>query len=223
MNAPSLQALEITTNDHPNGSIIWLHGLGASGYDFEPIVPELNLPSRLAIRFIFPHAPSRPVTLNGGLTMPSWFDVYTLEMGTREDEMGIRQAARCIEQLIEREEKRGIGCKRIVLAGFSQGGAIALHTGIRYARKLAGIIALSCFIPLPNLLAKELNPINHALPLFMAHGTFDQTVLYEFGAKSRDMLIDLNYSVEWHDYPIAHGVCHEEIKDIGNWLTRVIP
>lgn len=222
MNDPILQVLEINPNTLPDCSVIWLHGLGADGYDFEPIVAELDLPAKPAIRFVFPHAPSRPVTLNGGVSMPAWFDLYTLELQAQEDEAGIRQMARSIERLIEHETQRGLTYERIVLAGFSQGGALAIHTATRFAEQLAGLIALSSFLPLSQRLALERSPANAALPTFMAHGSFDQTVLYQYGVDSKEALIKLNYPVEWHDYPIAHGVCQEEIQDIREWLLRVL-
>lgn len=222
MNAPTLQALEINPATIPDCSVIWLHGLGADGYDFEPIVAELDLPVKPSIRFVFPHAPSRPVTLNGGVSMPAWFDLYTLDLQAQEDEAGIRQMAGSIECLIEQETQRGLAYQRIVLAGFSQGGALAIHTATRFAGQLAGLIALSSYLPLPQRLALERSPVNAALPTFMAHGTVDQTVLYQYGVDSRDELLKLNYPVEWRDYPIAHGVCQEEIQDIREWLLRVL-
>lgn len=216
-----MDALEIITGDAPDGAVIWLHGLGADGHDFAPIVPELGLSSSAKIRFIFPHAPMLPVTINGGYVMPAWYDVKSLDLSQKEDTAGIRNSQQQLETLIRRELERGIPSTRIVLAGFSQGGAIALHTGLRYAAPLAGVLALSTYLPLPRMLMAEASPANTALPVFMAHGTADSVIPLTHGAASRDLLRQEGYTVEWHEYPMTHSVCAEEISDIGTWLTRI--
>jgi phospholipase/carboxylesterase len=217
-----MDALEITTGSTPSCAIIWLHGLGADGHDFAPIVPELGLPPGLAVRFIFPHAPLLPVTINNGYVMPAWYDVRSLDLSQIEDEAGIRTSQRQVEALVRREEARGIPAARIVLAGFSQGGAIALHTGLRYETPLAGVLALSTYLPLPHTLAGEASPANAGLPVFMAHGTADSVIPLAQGAASRDWLEEHGYAVDWREYPMSHSVCPEEIMDIGQWLARVL-
>lgn len=217
-----MDALEITTGTTPSCAVIWLHGLGADGHDFAPIVPELGLPSRLAVRFIFPHAPLLPVTINNGYVMPAWYDVRSLDMCQVEDETGIRASQQQVEALIRREEARGIPAARIVLAGFSQGGAIALHTGLRYEAPLAGVLALSTYLPLPHTLLTEASSVNAGLPVFMAHGTADSVIPLAQGIASRDRLEEHGYAVDWREYPMAHSVCPEEITDIGQWLVRVL-
>ncbi|RFA30693.1 carboxylesterase [Alkalilimnicola ehrlichii] len=202
-------------------SVIWLHGLGASGHDFEPIVPELGLPADAAVRFVFPHAPVQPVTINGGMPMPAWYDIKQLG-GGNEDEVGIRASEREVQRLIRRENERGVPTERIVLAGFSQGGAIVLHTGLRYPERLAGIMALSTYLPLNGSLEAERHAGNHQTPIFMAHGTLDPVVPYQNGARSRDLLNGQDHPVEWHEYPMEHQVCLEQIQDIGAWLKRVL-
>ena len=216
----TLETIELLTSDKPDASVIWLHGLGADGHDFEGLVPELKLPDELAIRFIFPHAPSRPITLNNGYVMRGWYDISNLEFGHQEDIEGIQQSSLAIEQLIKQENKRGIPNQRIVLAGFSQGGAIVLHTALRYAEPLAGLMALSTYLPLKNSFESEINSANKNIPIFMAHGLQDDIVKYQYGIESRNILEKNNYSVEWHDYPMAHSVCIEEIKDIRDWLIK---
>jgi len=210
--------IEIGDNE-PQGSIIWLHGLGADGHDFEPIVPELRLPPALGLRFVFPHAPVRPVTLNGGMAMRAWYDIYSLERDGPADAAGIRASAELLEQWITREQERGIRADRIVVAGFSQGGAIALHTGLRAKQELAGILALSTYLPMPNAFASE--AVATDLPVFMAHGTLDPVLPMALGRESADFLLAGGYNVEWHDYPMAHSVCLEEIGDIRTWLLSV--
>lgn len=211
-----------TAGPAPECSVIWLHGLGASGHDFEPIVPQLGLPSPEAVRFVFPHAPSQPVTLNGGLSMPAWYDIYGLSAGTPQDEPGLDAAAGWIETLIRREIARGIPPQRLVLAGFSQGGALALHTGLRYAEGLAGIMGLSTYLPLADHLGQARAAANRDTPIFLAHGHHDPVLAYRLGTDSRDALEALGYPVEWRDYPMEHQVCMEEIADIGAWLRRVL-
>jgi phospholipase/carboxylesterase len=215
-----LDAIEIETTPTPKASIIWLHGLGADGHDFEPIVPELGLPKSTAVRFIFPHAPVRPVTINGGARMRAWYDVTP---DGPQDAGGIRVSQAHVEALIAREHTRGIAAGAIVLAGFSQGGAMALQTGLRHAERLAGILALSAYLPLPDTLAHEASAANRDLPIFMAHGTQDPVIPLSWAKRSRDLLVGLGYAAEWHEYPMPHSVCAEEIADIGHWLGRILP
>lgn len=213
-----LETVEIETGSAPQAAVVWLHGLGADGHDFEPIVPELDLPSSLAVRFVFPHAPMRPVTINGGWVMRAWYDIRDDGGVRREDAAGVRVSQQQIEALIARERGRGVAADRIVLAGFSQGGAMALHTGVRHAERLAGIMALSCSLPLPDTVATEASPANRDVPIFMAHGREDTLVPLARGARARDLLRQLGYRVDWREYPMPHAVCPEEIQDIGTWL-----
>jgi len=215
------ESIEIQTRPDPDAAVIWLHGLGADGSDFVPIVPALVLPTRLAVRFVFPHAPERPVTINMGMRMRAWYDVYELG-GGREDEAGIRASQALLEALIAREKSRGIDARRIVLAGFSQGGAIALQTGLRHAERLAGILALSTWLPLAGTLAAERHAANADVPVLMAHGTMDEMIALGRAERSRDRLAELGYAPEWHEYPMGHAVCPEEIEAIGGWLGRVL-
>ena len=223
---PSLpETIEIETAPAPTASIIWLHGLGADGNDFAPIVPELNLRGAPAIRFIFPHAPLRPVTINNGQVMRAWYDISFDDLAgnaRRADERGVRESQAQIGQLIDRERERGITDSNIVLAGFSQGGAIALHTGLRHPHPLAGIMALSTYLPLAGSLAQEATPANANISIFMAHGTQDPVVPYAMGKAAHAHLQQAGYPVQWHEYPMPHSVCHEEIRDIGTWLCRVL-
>jgi phospholipase/carboxylesterase len=218
-----LETLELETGPRPTAAVIWLHGLGADGYDFEPIVPELGLAATPAVRFVFPHAPMRPVTINGGAVMRAWYDILSLEGVRREDDAGVRASQAGVEALIAREASRGIPAGRIVLAGFSQGGAIALQTGLRHAERLAGIMALSTYLPLAASLAAEASAANRHVPIFMAHGRDDGLIPIERAMISRDVLRKAGYPVEWHDYAMEHAVCREEIDDIAAWLRRVIP
>jgi phospholipase/carboxylesterase len=220
-----LETIEIETGKNPAGAIIWMHGLGADGNDFVPIVGELGFDSAQAVRFVFPHAPMRPVTINNGFVMRAWYDVTfgDLEGKSRKpDEQGVRDSEAQIGALIEREVKRGIPAGSIVLAGFSQGGAIALQTGLRYPEKLAGIMALSTYLPLAAALPQEASASNKNTSVFMAHGIFDPVVAYVMGTTSRVTLTGLGYNVEWHEYPMQHSVCAEEVADIGTWLRRVL-
>ncbi|HKE95668.1 MAG TPA: alpha/beta hydrolase-fold protein [Povalibacter sp.] len=202
-----------------NAAVIWLHGLGANGYDFASVPPELNLPSTLSVRFIFPHARQRPVTVNNGIVMPAWYDIQVLGGGLGvEDDAGIRESAGVIGGYIEREMAAGIASKRIVVIGFSQGGAVALHTGLRYPQRLAGVAALSSYLPLRNSLAAEAAPANRDVPVLMCHGVYDPVVPAAMGVASRNLLQQLGYAVEWHTYPMQHSVCMEEIADISRWL-----
>ena len=214
--------IEIDTGPQPTASIIWLHGLGADGHDFEPIVPELGLSGSPAVRFVFPQAPYRSVTVNGGATMRAWYDIAIDERGFRQDEAHIRDSEQTLRRLIEQERERGIDSRRIVLAGFSQGAAIALHTGLRYPQPLAGIMALSMPVPLPERIASELNAANARVPVFLAHGTQDQVVPYPMGEYGHHLLEQIGLPVEWHSYPMGHTVTQEEVADIRAWLGRVI-
>ena len=217
-----LETLEIETGASPTAAVIWLHGLGADGYDFEPIVPELALPDTLPVRFVFPHAPMRPVTINDGAVMRAWYDIFSLEGVRREDDVGIRASQESVEALIARERARGVPASRLVLAGFSQGGAIALQPGLRHADRLAGIMALSTYVPLASTLTAEASPANRDVPIFMAHGRDDSLIAIERAAISRDLLRNAGYKVEWHEYAMEHAVCREEIDDVAGWLRRVL-
>ena len=213
------ETVEVQTGSEPDGAVIWLHGLGADGHDFEPIVPELRLPDSLALRFVFPHAPVRPVTINGGMAMRAWYDIVTLDRGGPVDETGIADSTALLEALIEREEARGVDSSRIVVAGFSQGGAIAINTALRSDKKLAGLLALSTWLALPGAL--DGGPLDTSPPVFAAHGQFDPMVPMQYGRLSADRLAEAGFDVEWHDYPMAHGVCPQEIEDIRRWLVSV--
>ncbi len=217
-----LPTIELENGIDPTHTILWLHGLGADGNDFVPIIDELELPSASRIRFIFPHAPMRPVSINNGFVMRAWYDVLNLNFSQPEDEDGLRDSQRAIEALLEREQQRGIMPERIVLAGFSQGGAMALQTGLRYPEKLAGIMALSCYLPLQQTVAAEMHHANSATSIFMAHGSQDSIVPMALAAVSRRQLLESGYAVEWHEYPMAHAVCVEEMADISAWLKRVL-
>ncbi len=220
---PLLPHIQIETAANPSAAVIWLHGLGADGNDFAGLVPELDLSACPAIRFVFPHAPDLPVTVNGGYVMPAWYDIYAPDLVKRQDEAGIRTSEKAIQALITREVARGIPAERIVLAGFSQGCAMALHTGLRYPQKLAGIIALSGYLPLADQFAAERHNANARTPIFMAHGSQDPVVVPARGEASRDLLTRLGYSVEWHSYPMPHSVHPQEVADIARFLTQVLP
>jgi len=215
-----LDCIEIETAPEPDASIIWLHGLGASGDDFAGVIPALDLPPGLAIRFIFPHAPQQPVSINNGLVMPAWYDIRTAHFIDAEDEDGIRTSARAIGNLIEHEQDRGINSQRIILAGFSQGGAIALFCGLRYPQSLAGVIALSTYLPLARQTLKECTAINLNLPVFLAHGTQDAVVPLALGEQTHALLANHGYAVEWHEYPLEHNVSIDEIRDTGAWIAH---
>ena len=202
-------------------SIIWLHGLGANGHDFEPIVPELQLPAAANIRFIFPHAPQQPVSINSGMVMPAWYDIASPDFAQQEDETGIRQSQGHIDTLIERENVRGIATENIIIAGFSQGGAIALQTSLRYPQRLAGVMALSSYLPLVQSLREEASKPNQDLPIFMGHGSHDPIVPLTLGEDSRHYLEQFGYSLEWNTYYMEHSVCPEEIDDISRWLKQI--
>ena len=223
MTTPTLlDCVEHETGPQPTHSVLWLHGLGADGHDFAPIVPELKLPVRLAVRFIFPHATIQPVTINGGMAMRSWYDILTPNLVKREDATGIRISEQAIQALIARENARGIPSSRIVLAGFSQGCAMTLHTGIRFKEKLAGLMGLSGYLPLIDMAVHEREPANAATPIFLAHGTHDPVVTLERAEASRAKLVDLGYQVQWHTYPMPHSVCAQEINDISSFLQSVL-
>ena len=217
-----LDRIEIETRPSPSHSIIWLHGLGADGNDFVPIIEQLDLP-KLGIRFIFPHAPMIPVTINGGFVMRAWYDILDTSLARKdEDEPGLRASQERITDVLDREIARGIPASRIVLAGFSQGGAIALQTGLRYPRGLAGVMVLSGYLPLMKTLARERVAENQQTPVFMGHGTNDNVVPMSLAVTSRTQLMQCGYNVEWHEYPIMHGVCDEELTDVGRWLDKVL-
>lgn len=215
-----LEAVEVETGNNPSASVIWLHGLGADGHDFEAIVPELDLPE-VPIRFVFPHAPTQPVTINAGMVMRAWYDIGG--PGRGEDEAGVRASQTHVEALVAREKERGTPARRIVLAGFSQGGAMALHTGLRHRERLAGIMALSCRLPVADKLADEAQTANRDVPIFIAHGNVDPVVAIAQSQQSRDLLERQGYSVEWHEYRMPHAVIAEEIHDISVWLQKVLP
>ncbi len=222
MSDELLECVEREPSAPARSSVIWLHGLGADGHDFEPIVPELGLAEDLAVRFIFPHAPERAVTINGGMVMRAWYDILGMDIRRDEDIEGLRTSETQVRALVEREVSRGVSEERIVLAGFSQGGAIALQTGVRHPRRLAGIMALSTYLTLPEQLESEASPANGDCPIFMAHGTHDPVVPYEGGQLSRQALEAQGYEIEWREYPMQHSVCAEEIADISSWLTGVL-
>jgi phospholipase/carboxylesterase len=218
-----LDTIEVQTAAKPDAAVIWLHGLGADGHDFEPIVPEIVRPGERAWRFVFPNAPVRPVTINGGMSMRAWYDIKGLDRKAAEDLAGFRDTDAQIRQLIAKEGARGIPTERIVLAGFSQGGAVSLYTVPRFPEKLAGIMALSCYLPGRGSFGAERAPANDATPIFMAHGQSDATLPIVMGLQSRDWLRSQGYQVEWHDYPMPHAVCPAEIADIRTYLFRVLP
>ena len=220
MTAGLLETIEVETGRAPDAAVIWLHGLGADGHDFESIVPELGLTR--PVRFVFPHAPMQAVTINGGAVMRAWYDVYGVDGVRREDAVGVRASQQRIEALIARERERGIPTSRIVLAGFSQGGAMAAHTGLRHPERLAGVMALSCFVPAGDTLAAEASPANRDVPIFMAHGTHDPMIPLARAQAGRALLTSLDYRVEWHEYPMPHSVCAEEIADISTWLRAAL-
>ena len=220
-----LETVELQTGDRPTASVIWMHGLGADGNDFAPIVNELDLTGAGPIRFVFPHAPMQPVSINNGYVMRAWYDITFGDLegkSRRADETGLRASQAAIDLLVEREIERGMPAARVVLAGFSQGGAMALQAGLRHPEKLAGLMVLSSYLPLAESAAKEASPANAGTPIFMAHGIQDPVVPYSMGAESKKRLTEMGYAVEWHEYPMPHSVCLEEVQDIGAWLRRVL-
>jgi phospholipase/carboxylesterase len=217
----ALETVTVETGPHPTFSIIWMHGLGADGHDFEPLVPELLDDGMPTLRFVFPHAPVRPVTINNGYQMRAWYDIIGIDRRSAEDFDGIKSSAEAIGDLIKAENKRGVATDRIAIAGFSQGGAMALHIATRHTDKFAGVIALSCYLPFARDLATARNPANQATPIFMAHGTQDPVVPYPLGDESRQLLVGAGYPVEWHAYPMPHALCEPEVADLRAWLKRV--
>ena len=217
-----LPAINIEIGSDPFYSIIWLHGLGADGSDLVPIINELRLPPRIHIRFVFPHAPLRSVSINNGAVMRAWYDIFDLNPNRYEDEVGIRNSQHAINRLVEQEICRGILSENIILAGFSQGGVIALQTGLRYSKKLAGIVALSCYLPLVKTIAAEIQQANCSIPIFMAHGSNDPVISVKQALDSRDILIEANCIMEWHEYSMEHTICSDEIIDISNWLMQTV-
>jgi phospholipase/carboxylesterase len=217
----SLPTQEIATSGTPAASVIWMHGLGADGSDFVPIVKELDLRGCPGIRFVFPDAPTMPVTINNGYVMPAWYDIYGADLMKREDEAGLRKSQAQIEALIAQEISLGIPANKIVIAGFSQGCAMALQTGLRYPEKLAGLMCLSGYLPLRDKLEAERSSANQDTPIFMAHGNADPVVIPSRAEQSRDLLKQLGYQIEWHEYRMQHSVSAEEVADIGSWLRRI--
>ena len=223
MTESLLQCVEIEPDAKAERSVIWLHGLGASGNDFAPIIPMLDLSALPPVRFVLPHAPTMPVTLNGGMVMRAWFDIEQLDVNDfRVDEDGVRQAAASIEALIQRELERGVSRDHIVLAGFSQGGAIALHHGVRQTEPLAGILAMSTDLPMPEQAAEQHTEASRKTPVFLAHGSHDPVVVLARGMKTRERLTAMGYEVEWHEYAMQHEVCAEELADLASWMCRVL-
>ncbi|MEM7401120.1 MAG: carboxylesterase [Pseudomonadota bacterium] len=214
----SLKTIQIDTQEKPDCAVIWLHGLGASGHDFEPIVPELNLPNTLRARFIFPHAPIQAVSLNNGMQMPAWYDIYSLDMDSQEDETGIDKITVEIHQLLQQQIDLGIEAKKIILAGFSQGGALTLHAGLSFPHTLAGLMGLSCYLPLREQIEGNIKIASRDIPIFLAHGSFDDVLPIAYAQLAKQILEKHNFKIDWHDYPCAHSLCAEEVRDIRNYL-----
>jgi phospholipase/carboxylesterase len=221
MTADTLPTVELETGASPVYSVIWMHGLGADGNDFVPVVGEFGLQGA-PVRFVFPHAPMRPVTINGGYVMRAWYDITYEDLSLKEDEKGVRESQAAVETLIAREAARGVKPEHVVLAGFSQGGAIALQAGLRHAQRLAGILALSTYLPLPDKVEQERNAANRDVPILMAHGSEDPIVPLKLAQASCSRLLTLGYPVEWHEYEMPHTICEEEIEEIGRWLRRIV-
>ncbi|MCR2747024.1 alpha/beta hydrolase [Limnobacter parvus] len=219
---PSIECVVVETGPNPTACVIWLHGLGADGYDFVPIVKELEQMGLPNTRFVFPHAPKIPVSINGGYVMRAWYDIKNVDLQRQEDEGGIRQSQASLEQLINDQIELGFKAEQIVLAGFSQGGAIVYQTGVRTQHKLAGLIALSTYLPCESALDGEMNPENIRIPVLAAHGEQDNIVLMERGEKAVKLLLEKGFSVDWHTYPMAHSVCGEEVVEIANFLKKVL-
>ena len=216
----TLECVEIETAPKPRHAVIWLHGLGADGHDFEPIVPQLVRPEWPALRFVFPHAPIRPISLNGGLPMRAWYDIAGFDLSQKQDEAGIRASLAEVAKLVAREVGRGVPASNLVLTGFSQGGAIALAAGVRHAQTRAAIGALSTYLPIADMTAGERGEANAATPIFMGHGAFDPVVPQYLGERSRDQLREWGYRVDWHSYPMAHQVCPQEIDELAEFLEQ---
>ena len=217
---PLLPALELATNHNPTASVIWLHGLGADGHDFVPVVKELQLPDTLPVRFIFPHAPQQPVTINNGMVMRAWYDVSYDGLERRTDDAGVLKSVEAVNDLIAREIARGIPARRIILAGFSQGGAVVLTAGTRHPQRLGGILALSTYLPMPDQLATAGSEANRSVPIFMAHGQQDTVIPLRMAEASRTALEAQGYAVAWHTYPMAHSLCMEEVEALSRWLQQ---
>jgi len=220
MNTDYLDAVEINPAGPATACIIWLHGLGADGHDFAALIPQLDIVDTLGVRVVLPHAPQRAVTINGGMHMPAWYDIQSTDFGHEQDSAGIEASAGQLRALIQREVDSGMPAGRIILAGFSQGGAIVLHTGLRYPQPLAGILALSTYLPLADSLAGEASAANRSVPIMMAHGMQDPVVPVMLALQSRDRLAELGYTVDWHSYAMQHAVCPQEIGDIRAWLSQ---
>ena len=216
----ALKKIQIDTHSNPDHAVIWLHGLGASGHDFEPIVNELCLPESLHVRFIFPHAPIQPVSLNSGIQMPAWYDIHGLEMDSQEDELGIKKISVEIHALIQQQIDQGISADKIVLAGFSQGGALTLYSGLQFSETLAGMLALSCYLPLRQQISIHVKNASRDIPIFLAHGSYDDVVSIAYAKLAKELLAKEDFTIEWHDYPCAHAVCAEEIQDIRKFLLK---
>jgi phospholipase/carboxylesterase len=223
VSGPRLETVEVEPGAAADAAVVLMHGLGADGHDFESLVPELRLPASPAVRWVFPHAPVRPVTINGGFRMRAWYDIVALDRSAPEDEAGVRASAEAVGALLRRERERGIAASRIFLAGFSQGGAMALFAALRWPERLAGVVALSTYVPLAATLREEAHPANAGVPVFMAHGTFDPIVPPALGERSRDLLRSLGHDVEWHAYAMPHSVCAEEVQDLRRFLLRRLP
>ncbi len=222
MSPTLLECIEIETGPNPGHAVIWLHGLGADGNDFAPLVPELKLQDAPPIRFVFPHAPMQPVTINNGMSMPAWYDIFAPDLIQREDETGLRRSQAAVQALIARENERGIPTEKIVLAGFSQGCALTLQAGLRLDQKLAGMVCLSGYLPLAGLVEAERHAANQHTPIFLAHGTMDTVVTLPRAQASHKKLVDLGYDVSWHAYAMPHSVCLEEVADIAAFLRKVL-
>jgi phospholipase/carboxylesterase len=218
-----LETVEVEPPAAADAAVLLMHGLGADGHDFESLVPELHLPPSPSIRWVFPHAPVRPVTINGGFRMRAWYDIVALDRRAPEDEAGIRESSEAVLDVVRRERERGIAAGRIVLAGFSQGGAVALFAALRWPERLAAVVGLSTYLPLAARLEEEAHPANAGLPAFMAHGTFDPIVPPALGEGSRDLLRARGHDVEWHTYPMPHSVCGDELGDLRSFLRRALP
>jgi phospholipase/carboxylesterase len=216
-----LESVERETGPAPTASVVWLHGLGADGHDFDPIVPALRLPGGPEVRYVFPHAPVRPVTINNGMVMRAWYDILAIQRGAREDEAGIRASGAAVDALIKREVERGVPAHRVFVAGFSQGGAVALHAGLRHPERLAGVIALSCYLPL-RAAADEFHEANRDTPIFMAHGSLDPVVPQALGEESAKLLAAAGYDVAFKRYVMPHSVCPQEVEDIRDWMARAL-
>ena len=217
-----LEYIQRDFGDDPKFLVIWLHGLGANGHDFEPIVPELDLPPDLCVRYIFPHAPQQPVTINAGMVMPAWYDILSMEIARQVDEAGVDRSAHQVCELMDQEIERGIDSDHILLAGFSQGGAVALHAGLLFTQPLLGLLALSAYLPIPERILDTQTKINQSIPIFMGHGTHDPVVPMQVGYQTYQFLDNQGYPVEWHTYPMAHSVNMDEIRDVGIWMARLM-